>query len=50
MRRSLEFDLGIEMPLLLVFHEDRRKSARVRALADEIQRLFDEDKKTWFRE
>ena len=41
-------DLGIRLDVWLVYHEDRRKSARVRALADEIYRLFEKDRGTWF--
>jgi len=42
------FDLGINLEVWLAYHEDRRKSARVRALATEICRLFESDRGTWF--
>jgi DNA-binding transcriptional LysR family regulator len=41
-------DLGIWLDLWLVYHEDRRKNARIRALADEIYRLFEKDRGIWF--
>lgn len=41
-------DLGISLDVWLAYHEDRRKNARVRALATEIIRLFELDRGTWF--
>jgi len=41
-------DLDITIPIWLVYYEARRRSARVRALLDEIQRLFSTGRGTWF--
>jgi DNA-binding transcriptional LysR family regulator len=45
---KVPLELGIKMAVWLAYHEDRRKTARVRAVAEEIQRLFDADRGTWF--
>lgn len=41
-------DTGIELSIWLAYHEDRRRNARVKAVADEIVRCFAEDRATWF--
>ena len=41
-------DLDINLDVWLAYHEERRKSARVRALAEEVYRLFDHDRGSWF--
>lgn len=41
-------DTGVELSIWLAYHEERRRNARVRAVAEEIARGFAEDRETWF--
>jgi DNA-binding transcriptional LysR family regulator len=46
---QVPIDLGIEVELWLVYHEDQRHHPRVKALATEIGRLATSAKGTWFK-
>jgi DNA-binding transcriptional LysR family regulator len=46
---QVPIDLGIEVELWLVYHEDQRRHPRVKALAAEIGRLAASAKGTWFK-
>ena len=41
-------DLGISLDVWIAYHEDRRKSGRIRALVAEVIRLAEQDRGAWF--
>lgn len=44
----LPLEMGISLDVFLAFHEDKRETARVRVIVDEIRRLFASAKGVWF--